>query len=202
MKKSSQLKIARIKLLKIAVIAALMAVTYRPCEVYLGFLNIDPHISLFYIPAGIITLATLGSPKFGPIGIFFGALIAYQSPWSSVTIFEQITLASIPAFSALLAVAVLYSAKSKLSEMFHDNKLIMEIDGLDVFYFCCAYGFFNTGAHHLIYIINGNYAMTLSITKAIGMWFGDLTGSFLVFIGLNIAYSIWIRFHRILFPSQ
>lgn len=178
---------------KTGLIAGLMIVLYRFQDIVLTHFNIDISVSLFYVPAGVITMSTLVSPVAGPIGIFMGTLFINFQKWPDIPAVDTILLSAIPSIGAVTAVIILYSFKSKLEDVFRQNKELPEIDAIDVFYFCSTYGVINAVAHQALYFSIPAFGVDATLSKAIGMWFGDLTGSFLVFIALNFGYIAWTR---------
>ena len=178
---------------RVAVIAALTWFAHHFQTRYLGFLDLDPHISVFYIPAGVITMSALVSPRAAPIGIFVGALIGTRLYHPMPELIDDIPLVGVHSLAAFAAVVLLYWLKSSLSDLFNDDRGLPDIDGIDVFYFCCIYGVINTSLYQILFAVDQNYDVKFSMLTTFGMWFGDLTGSFLVFIALNLGYILLRR---------
>jgi hypothetical protein len=174
---------------KVAFIAALTWFAHHFQNLHLAFFDLDPRISLFYIPAGVISMSALVSPKAAPVGIFIGALIATRMYHPMPDFSADIPLVAIHSVAAFMAVVILYRLKSSLDDLFRDDRGLPDIDGIDVFYFCCIYGIINTSLYQILFWFNPHYAVIFSIVTTIGMWFGDLTGSFLVFVALNLGYT-------------
>ena len=179
---------------KVVVIAALTWLAHHFQNMHLEFLDIDPHISLFYIPAGVITMAALVSPQAAPIGIFLGAIASTRMYHPMPDFMLDIPLALIHSLASFAAVAILYALEAKLEDLFRDDRGLPDIDGIDVFYFCCIYGIINTALYQILFAIDPRYDVHFSAITTLGMWFGDLTGSFLVFIALNLGYILLRRF--------
>lgn len=172
----------------------LVAVYYFQIS-YLSSFDIEPRISLFYLPAAVITLSTL-TFRFGATPGIFAGYLAINLSQNGILQISTLALSLAPPIVAALTTAILSVSRQRIGIFLKPRSTIADIDALDVLFFCAAYGLINTALHHLLFFIDEDLTGPVSPLSAMQMMFGDLTGSFLGFIALNLGYSIVTRVWR------
>ena len=158
--------------------------------------NIGPRISLFYLPAAVITLSTLAF-RFGATpGIFVGYLAINLASYGNFEL-NAVALSLAPPLVATLTIAILSVSRQRIGDFLKPQSTLSDIDAFDILLFCAAYGLINAGLHHLLFYFDQGLTGPLSFLSVLQMMFGDLTGSFLGFIALNLGYSLFARAWRL-----
>lgn len=178
-----------------ALVAACLTLAYAFQIHYLSAFDIDARVSLFYIPAAVITLSALTLRYFAAVGIFIG--------YAAINLVEHTTdipgallLSAVPALVTIATISLLSVLFSRIGRFFSPTSTLIDIDAFDILLFCAGYGVINASLHHLLFYFDPGLTTPVSLLSVTQMMFGDLTGSFLGFIVLNLAYSLLIRFHR------
>lgn len=177
------------------IVAACLVMTFAFQVHYLSAFDIDQRISLFYIPAAVITLSALTMRYGASLGIFLG-YSAVNLYGGSVNIENALLLSATPALVSMTTIAVLSLVSKRIGSFFKPNSTLIEVDAFDILFFCAGYGLINASLHHLLFYFDTSFGTPISPLSVTQMMFGDLTGSFLGFIALNLAYSTAMRFAR------
>ena len=193
----SSMSVAVIKFLIVrsAIVAATLVVTFAFQVHYLAAFDIDQRISLFYVPAAVITLSALTLRYRAAIGIFAGyAAINFflhgNDPLGAVL------LSMAPPTVTILTIALISMVSPRIGNFFKPNSTLVEVDAFDILLFCAGYGVINASLHNLLFFLDARFGTPVSALTVIQMMFGDLTGSFLGFVALNLSYSVLLRVIR------
>ena len=68
-----------------------------------------------------------------------------------------------------------------------------KVNVFDVLYFCMVHAVLNTSIHQLLYLYNPIYGVKFDKFMVAGMMLGDISGSYLIFILLNLVFSLVSR---------
>lgn len=159
---------------------------------YLGAFNIDDRISLFYLPAAVITLSALTLRYHSVIGIFLG-YTAINLTTGYKDLLSALVLSTTPAIVTAATIALLSMLSRRLDQFFSPTSTLADIDAIDILFFCAGYGLINASLHHLLFYFDPKLGAPVSLISVGQMMFGDLTGSFLGFIALNLCFSLLSR---------
>ena len=175
---------------KITMVACLMVISFTFQHTCLQFININDRVAIFYLPASVITLSslTLGVPA--SIGILFGCLAVNMTMIPGASGLEKLIISCIPALSSFGALSVMIRSNQRIRDLMRPSTSFSDIDAFDILSFCGLYSVFNTSSHQFLFAINSDFNAPPDVRSVLGMFFGDLTGSFLVFIVLNLIFSL------------
>lgn len=176
-------------------VAASLVLTFSFQIHYLAAFDVDDRVSLFYIPAAVITLSALTLRYNAAIGIFVG-YAAINLVMHSTDIPSALLLSAAPALVTIATIWLLSLLFSRIGNFFSPTSTLIDIDAFDILIFCAGYGVINASLHHLLFYFDPDFATPVSLLSVTQMMFGDLTGSFLGFIALNLAYSVLSRLSR------
>lgn len=182
-------------LIRSVTIAVCLVVTFALQIQYLAGFDIDQRISLFYVPAAVITLSALTLRYVASIGIFLGYAAINFAVYRNDPA-NALLLSLVPPSVTLSTIALLSLASKRIGNFFKPNSTLAEIDAFDIMIFCASYGVINASYHHLLFFFDPHLGTAVSSLTAIQMMFGDLTGSFLGFVALNLGYSVLTRVVR------
>lgn len=178
-----------------ALVAAFLVATFAFQIRFLPVFDIDRRISLFYIPAAVITLSALTLRYAAVPGIFVGyAVINFAQ--NSTNPESAILLSLAPAIVTITTIVILSLTSRRMGNFLRPHSTLSEIDAFDILLFCASYGVINATLHHILFLYDADFGIPVSPMTALQMMFGDLTGSFLGFIALNLAFSIVKRIMR------
>lgn len=149
---------------------------------------------MFYLPAAIITLGSLVSPIPALVGIFFGQLISNAQADDLSRSLDVVLISCVPMISAGAAVASTAFFNPRFREFHRPQERFSQIDAIDIFYFCCLYAIINVSLSKLLFHFEIQNPVAFPPIIVLGMAFGDLAGSFLVFVFLNLSFSLYLRF--------
>ena len=154
----------------------------------IGFVTIDD-LCLFYLPAMVVVLTALIFSYTALLGVFLGNLICTYLTLNSLQFYSLVTLSAVPALSGAIAIFMCSHTNKNIREFLGSAPSGSEIDALDIFYFCAVYSI----VHSLILFLYGGFGQGASIEVIInqtcGILFGNLSGSFIGFIGVNLVYT-------------
>ena len=154
---------------------------------------LGPRSSLFYLPAAVVVLGSLVTPLASMAAIFLGNF-AFQSVLDAQGNDIDIMFNSlIPVIASGLAVLMTVYINPRFRDFHSPQNRFSQIDAIDIFYFCVIYATFNVCLSEALVYIQDHGQMNIIPSQIFAMAFGDLTGSFLVFIGLNLSFSAFIR---------
>lgn len=180
------------RLIRSVLVAVCLIAAYLFQSRFLAMFDHDDRISLFYTPAAVITLSALTLRYHAALGIFLG--------YVSINLFQfghdipdALLLSLAPPLVTIATIAILSTASRRIGNFFKPNATLIEIDAFDILLFCAGYGLVNASLHHVLFYFDGKIGTSVSISTMLKMMFGDLTGSFLGFIILNLAYSLVTR---------
>lgn len=159
----------------------------------LAFLSFGPRASLFYLPAAVITLGSLVSPVSAMIGIVTGAMLFNSFNRTFEHLGDMVLVSTVPALAAGFAVVTTYLFSPRFREFHQPKDRFSQIDGLDIFYFCSLYAFSNLALSEFLNYFTNQDPIEFPPMTVFGMIFGDLTGSFLGFVAINLLFSLYIR---------
>ena len=77
---------------RVLLVTCLMTLTFMFQSKYLGFLSINDRVSIFYIPAAVITISSLSLGYMAAPGIFLGALIINFSLYPTMDAYANILI--------------------------------------------------------------------------------------------------------------
>jgi hypothetical protein len=162
---------------------------------YLANFDVDQRVSLFYLPAAVITLSALTLRYHAIIGIFlgYGAINLY---FSGNDILSALILSLTPAIVTAATIALMSLFSYRIDKFFSPTSTLADIDAYDILLFCTGYGIINASLHHILFYFDPKFGTPVSLRSVVEMMFGDLTGSFLGFVILNLSFSILSRILR------
>lgn len=182
-------------LIRSGLVALCLIATFAFQVHYLSSFDIAERISLFYLPAAVITLSALTMRYGAALGIFIGyAAINLYVHGSDPT--SALLLSLVPPAVMIATIAVLSILSKRIDSFFRPHSTLIEVDAFDILLFCAGYGVINASLHHILFYLDTQFATPVSPFTIGQMMFGDLTGSFLGFIALNIGYSLLVRLMR------
>ena len=174
---------------RVLLVTCLMTLTFMFQSKYLGFLSINDRVSIFYIPAAVITISSLSLGYMAAPGIFLGALIINFSLYPTMDAYANILISCVPALVSALTIAVMTIGNTKIRDFLRPGMAYTQIDAIDILYFCILHSILNTSIHQLLFFVKTEYGVQFDMFSLMSMMLGDLSGSFLVFILLNIGFT-------------
>ncbi len=102
-------------------------------------------------------------------------------------------MSAIQAVSAFLAVHGVAYFNQKIRDFIHPGVRWSDIDAVDVLYVCSVYSLLNSSLHSLLFASDVAYGESFSSVKMFSMFIGDLTGSFFVFLMLNLVVMFSLK---------
>lgn len=175
-------------------IAALFCIANVIQRQLLYTLSIGPRSSLFYLPAAVITLGSLVSPVAALSGIFLGSLLMNWLAGDLTHSLDIVLFSFVPTLAASIAVVSTAYFNQRFRDFHSPQDRFSQIDAIDIFYFCSLYAIINVSLSKLLFYYEIQDPIAFPPIMVLGMAFGDLTGSFLVFIVLNVTFSLYTRF--------
>ena len=175
--------------LNILIVALLLTTTFAVQRNCLDALDVNSRVSIFYIPAAVITIASLTLGYRAAIGIFLGGLVINFWLYPHVSPVSNILISLVPALVCALTIFIMRIANGKLGIFLRPGMGYTDIDAIDVLYFCILHSVLNTSIHQFIYYCNSEYDAKSDVYNFFSMMLGDLTGSFLVFVLLNLGFT-------------
>ena len=155
--------------------------------------SFGPASTLFYLPAAVITLGSLISPIASLGGIFVGAFICNYLVHDVSHFFEVMLVSLVPVIAAATAVISTCYFNPRFRDFHHLKERFSQIDAIDIFYFCSLYSVINVSLLKLILYFGIQDPVAFPPVMVLAMAFGDLTGSFLVFIILSLLFSLYLK---------
>ncbi len=174
---------------RVLLVTCLMTLTFMFQSKYLGFLSINDRVSIFYIPAAVITISSLSLGYMAAPGIFLGALIINFSLYPTMDAYANILISCVPALVSALTIAVMTIGNTKIRDFLRPGMGYTQIDAIDILYFCILHSILNTSIHQLLFFFKAEYGVQFDMFSLMSMMLGDLSGSFLIFILLNIGFT-------------
>lgn len=182
-------------LISSGLVAGCLIATFAFQIQYLSAFDIGERISLFYLPAAVITLSALTLRYHAAIGIFIG--------YAAINLFDHgdaqtsaLLLSVAPPLALILTIAILSLVSQRIGSFLKPNASLIDVDAFDILLFCVGYGVINASLHHILFFLDAEFATPVSPITVVQMMFGDVTGAFLGFIGLNLGYSFVSRVMR------
>ena len=182
-------------LIRAVIIGLCLIATFTFQIHYLSAFDVGQRISLFYIPAAVITLSALTLRQQAAFGVFLGYGVINLVMHDEYKL-DAIILSLTPPVVMVLTIALLSLVSRRIGHFFGPSSTLADIDAFDILLFCAGYGIVNASLHNLLFYLDPTFATPVSALSVVQMMFGDLTGSFLGFIGLNLSYSVMSRLIR------
>jgi hypothetical protein len=158
---------------------------------YLSNSQYNEFISIFYIPAAIRVFSSLLFGYWAAAGIALGLFvdIVYMHPeqfMMSEIIFRMLQVA------ISLMLSLLIWAKLSTKVTFISNPVIdfEHINAFDILQICLIEAIFNSLTAHIFYIWSPTVHLDFDLYYFAVMLFGDVTGSFLLFVVANVIFSV------------
>jgi len=151
------------------------------------------HVCLFFLPAMVVVLAALVLSYHALGGVFVGMCIGNYYTLESVQWYRLLGMSAVPAISGMISIYVSSGTNKNIRDFLDVVPSISEIDALDILYFCVIYSISNSvlyGLNSLTDYVQGNH---FTLTYFLGTLFGELSGSFIGFVMLNLGYSLISR---------
>lgn len=187
-------------IIRTGIVSTSLVTVYALQTYFLSAFDIDQRISLFYIPAAVITLSTLTLRFYAIPGIFVGYLVVNLALHGEDLI-SAVALSATPPLVAAATISGLSLISTRINMFLKPQATLIDVDAYDIFLFCAGYGVINTSLHHILFFLDERLSIPVSPFTALQMMFGDLTGSFLGFIALNLSFSLISRIVRALKPD-
>ena len=178
----------------ISIIAVLMVTVFLFQYRYLDFLSLTDRIAIFYLPAAVITIGSLLFGYYASIGIFLGCafLNFYLSP--ELHFASNLALSVIPGLTSALTLLFTTLTNRHIKGFLAPKVRYSDIDAIDILYFCIVHAVINTFSHQALFKLIPELSSPEDLGLAFSMLLGDLTGSFLVFVMLNLLFSAFKPF--------
>ena len=171
----------------IMIVATLMVVAFYLQRKCLGIFKLHDHVSLFYIPAAVTTLSSLMIGYPAAIGVFLGGLAINFYLYPHLHAGSNIAVAFIPALVAVITLIATSLTNRTAAAMRHIRLDYSKITIFEVFSFCLIYSIFNTIIYQFLYINDLELGVPFDVIMFVGLTLGDLSGSFLVFLLINLG---------------
>ena len=182
--------------LLVLLVTFLMTITFALQSKYLPFLSINDRVSIFYIPAAVITLGSLSLGYLAALGIFLGELIINFSLYPKLDVYANVLISCVPACVCVLTIVLMTVSNKKIKAFMSPEMAYTQIDAIDIFYFCSIHSILNTFIHQFLFFLNTEYGVQFDVYALLSMMLGDLSGSFLIFILLNIGFTALGKIRR------
>eukprot|EP01037_Dinobryon_pediforme_P011905 gene11911-11997_t len=182
---------------KIVFVALLMTLTFVFQQKYLGFLGLNDRVSIFYIPAAVITLSALTLGYVSVPGIFLAGLLINFYLYPDIHFLSNVAVALVPATVSAITLCFMTLTNRNIASLLSPSIAFSKVNVFDVLYFCLVHAILNTSIHQLLYLYNPVFDVKFDKFVVFGMMLGDITGSYLVFIMLNLMFSLVSRLLRL-----
>jgi hypothetical protein len=127
-------------------------------------------------------------------GVFFGGLFSQSVTDVQYGAVGFLLTSLVPPIASGLAILITIYLNPRFREFHESQDRFSELDAIDIFYFCVLYATFNVCLSEVIDYFQNDGSLNIVPGQIFAMAFGDLTGSFLVFVFLNIGFTQITRF--------
>ena len=157
--------------------------------------NSHERAALFFAPAAVRLMCTLIYGYRACLGITFGSLIFYClfDDTGLDDEFEFFMVASHSGLACGLALMVWAMLSRKVAGIRNPKVAFKSINALDVFQFSVILAIVDTVISHTLFIFFPNTMPDQSVYWVLVTFIGDLSGAYLIFILLNLCYSLGKR---------
>jgi hypothetical protein len=179
----------------ISVISVIYTLAYCFQVYVLVPFNSHERASVFFAPAAVRLMCTLIYGYRACFGITFGTLAFYHL-FDDTGLDDEIEFFLVASHSGLacgLALMVWAMLSPKIDGIRDPKVAFKSINALDVFQFSILQATIDTIITHTLFWLNPNIMPEESIYWVLVTFIGDLTGAYLVFIMLNLCYSLGKR---------
>ena len=187
---------------KIIFVAALMTLTFIFQQKYLGFLGLNDRVSIFYIPAAVITLSGLTLGYISVAGLFLAGLTLNFYLYPDIHFLSNVVISAVPATVSALTLLIMSLTNRNIASLLSPAVAFSDVDVFDVLYFCLMHAILNTSIHQALFSYNPVFGVKFDLFTAGGMLLGDVAGSYLIFILFNLAFSLVSSVVRIAVKSD
>lgn len=157
--------------------------------------NSHERVSVFFFPAAVRMMCTMIYGYRAGIGITLGALLFYcvfdDTGLDNKT--EYMLVAVNSGLACSLALFVWAGFSKKILGLRNPRVAFKSINALDVFQFCLIQAIIDTMISHTVFMLYPNIMPDQSFYWMVMTFVGNLTGAYLVFISLNLTYSLGKR---------
>lgn len=157
--------------------------------------NSHDRASVFFAPAAVRLMCTLIYGYRACFGITLGTLAFYHL-FNDTGLENEIEFFLVASHSGLacgIALMVWAMQSSKVSGVRNPKIAFRSINALDVFQFSLIQATIDTILSHTLFLMFPNIMPDQSIYWVMVTFVGDLTGAYLIFILLNLSYSLGKR---------
>lgn len=185
------------KLILVLLIASLFCIAkFLQHSVFIAFC-INSHIAFFSLPAAVMTLAALVTPFIAMPGLFIGNLVVNYIYDTGPNQLDLITQSLIPVLAIAIVLVTTFRLCPPFREFHQSDDRLSRIDAIDIFYFCVLYAVVDG----ILWKLAIGFELIDQDPFPVAMigikMFGNLTGSFLVFVAINLMFSLYIRLRRL-----
>ena len=173
-------------------VIAFLYVIFRYIQTeYLSHTQFNDFIAAFYIPASVRVFSSLLFGYWAAAGIALGLFldISYLHPENFI-LSEIIVRMFQSAISLCLSLLIWAKLSSKVTCLYNPIIDFRKIDAFDILQICIIEAVINSVTAHIFYIWSPSVRLQFDLNYFAVMLFGDLTGSFLIFIIANIMFSL------------
>lgn len=183
------------KIYTVIIIAVLLIIAQYIQTNVLSSVLIAPSTSLFYVPAAIAILATIIAPYYSAVGILVGQTAAILLIVPNNSLGSSLTKALLMALGGITTAKLLIMFNPKFRNIDRPKANLSGLDAYDIMLACFIYAVVSNIFFRIYFLHYLDYSQ--SYTMLCLRIFGDFTGAFLIFIGLNIGYSAYVRLRSI-----